>query len=249
MEHQRRRGGQPGDLSRLFVYFNARRMSGRETMDCGSSIAQGMAALLAFGAPPESAWPYDPERYATEPDQAAFAAGLENVPAEYARVDGMDHVRGALARQHPVVFGTNLPERCYAEAGRDGRMPEPTATELDQARTRGGHAMLLVGYDLDQGTLLVRNSWGPDWGDKGYCTMSSATFEGSVRAGGAWILGKLEASGDFKVVRPAVTAPVVEGGVRGLSDRMVNDIRDNLMKDLEKSFKDIQDRMKPGQGR
>jgi cathepsin L len=33
----------------------------------------------------------------------------------------------------------------------------------------GGHAVLLVGWDDDKGAWLMKNSWGTDWGEDGYC--------------------------------------------------------------------------------
>lgn len=35
----------------------------------------------------------------------------------------------------------------------------------------GGHAVLAVGYDDTASQFIVRNSWGADWGDRGYCRM------------------------------------------------------------------------------
>jgi C1A family cysteine protease len=32
----------------------------------------------------------------------------------------------------------------------------------------GGHAVMVVGYEDTLQCFIVRNSWGPDWGDKGY---------------------------------------------------------------------------------
>jgi len=126
MEHQHRKGGRVAvDLSRMFVYFNARRMRGGEQQDRGTTIAAGMAAFLAFGAPPESRWPYDPSLVTKVPGADVFQQALEYVPAEYARVDGFEHVQGALARGYPVVFSASIPERCYQEAGRTGVVPRP----------------------------------------------------------------------------------------------------------------------------
>ena len=42
--------------------------------------------------------------------------------------------------------------------------------------TSSGHAMAIVGFDDDQQVFIVRNSWGPDWGDDGYCYISYDYF-------------------------------------------------------------------------
>lgn len=38
--------------------------------------------------------------------------------------------------------------------------------------SRGLHAVLLIGYDEVAGYLLLRNSWGDEWGDEGYAWLS-----------------------------------------------------------------------------
>ena len=35
----------------------------------------------------------------------------------------------------------------------------------------GGHAVMAVGYDEGEKRFIVRNSWGENWGLKGYFTM------------------------------------------------------------------------------
>ena len=32
----------------------------------------------------------------------------------------------------------------------------------------GGHAISAFGYDDEKGALLIRNSWGEEWGENGY---------------------------------------------------------------------------------
>ncbi|MGE4233528.1 MAG: C1 family peptidase [Bacteriovoracia bacterium] len=43
---------------------------------------------------------------------------------------------------------------------------------VQQPQNCGGHALLIVGYNLDKKTLLIKNSWGEKWGRKGYGTIS-----------------------------------------------------------------------------
>jgi C1A family cysteine protease len=43
-------------------------------------------------------------------------------------------------------------------------MPLPKPGEA----TIGGHAVVAVGYSDPQSHVIVRNSWGPSWGDCGY---------------------------------------------------------------------------------
>jgi C1A family cysteine protease len=44
-------------------------------------------------------------------------------------------------------------------------MPKPHEKKL------GGHAVMAVGYDSAARMMIVRNSWGPDWGQGGYFMM------------------------------------------------------------------------------
>src|SRR6185503_17734495 len=116
VEYKRRKSGNQEDLSRLFVYYNGRKMRGAENEDGGITIAHGMASLLAFGVPPEASWPYDPAKVTVAPGQGAYDQASASAEIEYARVDGLDHIKGALAREQPVVFSISLPTRCYQDA-------------------------------------------------------------------------------------------------------------------------------------
>lgn len=245
MEYQIRKDGKPAvDLSRMFVYFNARRMSGHEGQDTGAKISQGMAAFLAFGSPAETDWPYDPNLIDKVPDDGIFKKALSHVPAEYARIDGFENVKASLARGYPVVFAASLPERYWNEVRATGRAKTPTRAELDGSFTDfGRHAMLLVGYDLNDNEFLVRNSWGPDWGEKGYFRIDMDALTASTAPHTTWILGKLEAA-DFTIHRPSVEVKPESGGVKDLAAKLRDDIRGSLTKDIKDSFKDIKDRAK-----
>lgn len=49
--------------------------------------------------------------------------------------------------------------------------------QINNQTSQGSHQMAIVGYnDIDQ-YLIIRNSWGDAWGDKGYCYMPYKDFD------------------------------------------------------------------------
>lgn len=86
----------------------------------------------------------------------------------YARVTkSVDQLEGCLASGHCIAFGLLLHDRWYDKNGvaKTGIATTPVKGE----KARGGHAMLIVGYDRKKRLFLIRNSWGTQWGIQGYC--------------------------------------------------------------------------------
>ncbi|MGA7215858.1 MAG: C1 family peptidase, partial [Terrimicrobiaceae bacterium] len=65
-------------------------------------------------------------------------------------------------------------------------LPKPGEKQL------GGHAVLAVGYDDSTKRVLVRNSWGADWGVNGYFTIPYDYISNSNLADDLWTLRALE---------------------------------------------------------
>jgi C1A family cysteine protease len=65
----------------------------------------------------------------------------------------------------PVVFGMTIYESFMDLNERISTVTFPSRKE----RNLGGHAMCMVGYDLNKRLFLAKNSFGSDWGDNGYC--------------------------------------------------------------------------------
>jgi hypothetical protein len=244
-----KRDGQSVDLSRIFAYYNSRRMRGTINQDCGAFIGDAMASVLAFGVCREDVWPYDINNFANEPNQQAYQEAMMHEAVQYARVDGADGAISALAAGFPVVFGTRIPERCYQEAQSNGVFPVASDQEI-MNNQGGGHCMLIVGYDKPKQIFIVRNSWGQGWGDRGYCYIP---FELMVKCSpphGFWIIGELAKPGNYSVVRPGKDAGKAQSfagpGVAkssGLSEKaakMREEIRASLDAEIDASSRRIE---------
>ncbi|HET6884403.1 MAG TPA: C1 family peptidase [Pirellulales bacterium] len=170
---ERRAHGRQLEPSRLFVYKNARRLL-RWTGDCGATLRSTLKAIRRFGLPPQSLWPDCLENLDREPDAFAYSYEEETRRMTYVRIDARN-VPGAvvlesacslLAGGFCFVLGFPL----NGVVGGSAMLSYPTL--LDSSH--GGQAVVAVGYDdrlrirSDKGALLVRNSWGADWGEAGY---------------------------------------------------------------------------------
>jgi C1A family cysteine protease len=155
-------------VSRLFIYYNERRIEGTTDEDAGAYIRDGIKALKEWGACDEFLWPYRESWFAAKPSEEAYRDALKRRIVAYYRVSDLSDLRTALADGNPVVFGFMVFASFESAAvSRTGIMPMPGAND----EFRGGHAVLAVGYDDEKRHLIVRNSWGASWGDKGYFYM------------------------------------------------------------------------------
>ena len=159
------------DMSRLFIYYNERVIEHTVKTDSGAMIRDGIKTLARQGACPEKIWPYDVARFATKPAKACYTAALDYQILSYARLATLDEMRACLADGFPFVFGFSVYESFESQqVARTGVVEMPGKGE----RMLGGHAVLAVGYDDAAKRVIVRNSWGPKWGQKGYFTLPYA---------------------------------------------------------------------------
>lgn len=219
LEYLQKRGGERvTDLSRLFVYYNARQLAGMEEKDVGSFIHHVMAAVMAHGACEERLWPFQEAMCTTKPVSDAYRDAQRFQAVQYARTPLGPTVQAALAGGLPVVFGTYLPRRYYEEAATTGVMPPPAeSVELPGS----GHAMLMVGYDGAKKMWLARNSWGPTWAEGGYCWIPFATLAAYSNPTHFWTIGAIDRTPTLQMLlrdnaglgATAQGAPAAAGGL------------------------------------
>jgi C1A family cysteine protease len=156
------------DVSRLFIYYQERVLEHDVKVDGGGLIRDGIKQCAKLGAPLESLWPYDVSKFAVKPTHEAYADALNRRISSYHRIVGLEDALKCLAEGFPFVFGFTVYESFESNSvAATGIMPMPKANE----KNLGGHAVLCVGYDTATKRLIVRNSWGPNWGQAGYFTM------------------------------------------------------------------------------
>jgi C1A family cysteine protease len=188
---ERRAFGKHIDGSRLFVYKTTRNLLGW-VGDTGAWVRTTMAALALCGVPPEKYWPYTDrkqpgpgqERYFDlEPTSFVYSIAEEYEALKYIRHDPVGRspdmvltsVKQYLASRVPSMFGFYGFDS-FSQSNVKGGIPYPCPGE----GARWGHAIVAVGYDDTMkiknlkcnlettGALLIRNSWGTGWGDRGY---------------------------------------------------------------------------------
>jgi C1A family cysteine protease len=161
-------GWQFSEMSRLFLYYNERAIEHTVNEDSGAMIRDGIKSLVKQGCCREIRWPYDIKKFTARPAAACYADGLKHQVTSYQRIDTLDQMRACLASGYPFVFGFTVYESFESQAvAKSGVVPMPGPGE----RALGGHAVMAAGYDDGKKRFLVRNSWGTDWGQKGYFTM------------------------------------------------------------------------------
>ncbi|MDE2027986.1 MAG: C1 family peptidase [Candidatus Omnitrophica bacterium] len=156
------------DLSRLFIYYNERAIEGTVNYDSGAMIRDGIKGLAKYGVCTELSWPYDISEFTRKPASACYKQALKRRIVSYHRLLTLDEMLNCLAEGFPFVFGFSVYESFEsAKVASTGIVPMPGKKE----KLLGGHAVLAVGYDQRQKRFIVRNSWGPQWGQEGYFTM------------------------------------------------------------------------------
>lgn len=180
---ERKAFGKHIDGSRLFLYKATRNML-HWTGDTGAFLRTMIGALALFGVPPEEYWPYVEADFDNEPSAFCYAFAQNYQAISYYRLDPpgtatnvlLNQIKTNLAADLPSIFGFTV-YSSYLQASISGKIPYPTTGE----RIVGGHAVVAVGYDDSikikntnpeaietKGALLIRNSWGTEWGSGGY---------------------------------------------------------------------------------
>jgi C1A family cysteine protease len=180
---QKRAYGKHMDVSRLFLYKVTRKLLNWDA-DNGAFLRTTMGAMVLFGVPPEEYWPYKEKDVNKEPPPFCYAFAQNFQALKYLRLDppnepkeaSLRRIKSYLAAGFPSMFGFTM-FNSLTQALDSGEIPFPHEND----RKFGGHALVAVGYDDSyrvknwedggpetMGAFLIRNSWGLNWGQRGY---------------------------------------------------------------------------------
>lgn len=152
------------ELSRLFVYYNSRLLEGAPEEDDGTSLRAALKGTEIYGICTEALWPYDVTKFATKPSKEAYDNGLTRRIRNYRKLYTIESIVDTLNDSHPAIIGISIYNSFYQVSDVNPVVPEPTAADGYQ----GEHAVCVVGYDIPKRLLLIKNSFGTEWGDAGY---------------------------------------------------------------------------------
>jgi C1A family cysteine protease len=169
LEFLERKDGFPFvELSRLFIYYNERLIEKTVNSDSGAMLRDGIKSLAKEGVCPETDWPYIISQFTKKPTSSCYREAKDHQITSYQRILTIDEMLACLAEGFPFVFGFTVYESFEStHVRKTGHVELPKNGE----RVLGGHAVLAIGYRLQEQRFTVRNSWGTGWGQKGYCTM------------------------------------------------------------------------------
>ncbi|MDP9017598.1 MAG: hypothetical protein M3N19_04695 [Candidatus Eremiobacteraeota bacterium] len=93
--------------SRLFIYFNERKIENTIPQDCGAQIRDGMKSIASSGVCAEEHWGYDAAKFAEPPPQdPCYTNALQYRAIRYFRISGgLPELKACLSAGYPLSLG------------------------------------------------------------------------------------------------------------------------------------------------
>lgn len=143
-------------------------------LNVGTHFPRALNLVAEYGAAPLSAMPYS--SFDAAVSQSAHAAAKRYRIDTWRTVNAQApmEVKAQIAAGFPVMIGAEIDEGF-------GRLSGDRMWRAHEGEVKGGHAMVVVGYDDARKAFRLINSWGADWGDGGYVWVTYEHFVRVVR--------------------------------------------------------------------
>lgn len=189
--------GQEVDLSEEYMAWAAKTKLQMRSLEEGSSVAVDALALQRYGFMFEQDLPYQPSWF----DEGQPCENLKNAkdispicyshsgpnteqskkirpgsPFKFYDIgsSSLEIVREIAKRNSPVTISILAHPKMWDATKTSGDLyldPQLKDECILNPKSCSGHAALIVGYDLDSRLFMLKNSWGEQWGNKGYGTI------------------------------------------------------------------------------
>lgn len=174
--------------SRLFIYYNERNYEGTTARDNGAQIHDGMKCLNEIGVCSENFWPYDVNKFATDPNPICYNQASQNIALTFNAIhlptpvvsnlmpliiQSIMGIQASIVSGYPVTLGFDVFPFFVNEMNIQTNplcILQCPGNPVDLSTRIGGHAVVIVGFYNDfqtpygSGVFFVRNSWGTNWG-------------------------------------------------------------------------------------
>ena len=127
----------------------------------GTRIRDAFKVMNKYGACPESLWKFDEPLPDPDKEQSILKEAMKCRIGTYHALTTNVERRVHLAQEGPFVVGVPVYSN-WSQIGSDGVVPDP------DGEFRGGHAVLVVGYDDKKKRFKFQNSWATTWGAHGF---------------------------------------------------------------------------------
>lgn len=188
-------------LSPMFIYNNIKKPGDCRTT--ATSLTDGLAFVKKTGVCEYKE--YNPKDCNTMPPNNLLKNALEHRITGYFKLFNrseqmlnatytVKNVKQALLQGKPVVVGmkVSLEDFCGYHYSKENPFLDPYTSGKAY-----GHAMVVIGYDDEDESFELLNSFGIDWGNVGFCKMKYDDFAEDVKYGFVMYIDKaLQVSGN-----------------------------------------------------
>ena len=178
----------------LFTYYTTRQIENTVLYDSGASLRSAIKSTVNYGITSETLWPYIVENFDNKPSLQAYTEAKLHQTLSYYRINNtkLADLLACLSQGFPFVFGFAVYDNFFTQSVLPGAYINLPNTRTN--RYLGGHAVIAEGWEtrLNKTYFICKNSWGSNFGDKGYFKIEAGYLTNSRLATDFWTVRTTE---------------------------------------------------------